>query len=79
MIRKYLERDFLSRDDLAMLYRVFDAVCGQTDKTSPTADEDARLVVGVFQSGFRTEEALMAEIRRRQSLRRRHTAASTRE
>ena len=68
----------ITPDNLAMLHRVFDEICKETDKKSPAADADGRLVVSVFQSGYREEKELIAEIERRKAVRSRHTLASTR-
>jgi hypothetical protein len=67
MIRRFLGRDFIDPNDLAMLQRVFDATCKETDKTSATADLDALLILSVFQAGFKDENTLLAEIRRRKA------------
>jgi len=69
----------ITPDELAMLHRVFDEICKETDKKSPAADADARLVVTVFQSGCREEKVLIAEIQRRKAVTPHHTLASTRE
>ena len=62
---KILGLDFVTPEEMAMLQRIFDAVCDDPDKKSPAADDDALLVVALFRSGFREENKLMNEVRRR--------------
>jgi hypothetical protein len=69
MTRKFLGSD-IDSDDLAMLQRAFDSICEETDKTSSAADEDARLVLSIFEWGYKDEKSLIAEVRRRRHRRR---------
>ena len=67
MMRKFLGHEFVSPDEIAMLQRVFDAVCTESDKTSAAADLDALEVFRLFRAGFKDEDSLLAEMRRRKA------------
>lgn len=67
IVRKFLGQDIINSGDLPMLQRVFELVCVEDDKKSAAADDDARLVVALFESGYRRENVLIDEIRRRKA------------
>ena len=67
MIRKFVGDEFVSPDEMAMLQRVFDAICTEEDKTSAAADLEAVEVFRLFRAGFKEEGSLLAELRRRKA------------
>lgn len=64
MIQKFLGDEFVSPDEIAMLQRVFDAVCTEKERTSAGADLDALAVFRLFRAGFKEEASLLAEVQR---------------
>ena len=58
----------INPEELAMLHRVFEAICKETDKKSAAADADARLVISLFHAGFCDENQLLAQARYRNCL-----------
>ena len=67
MVRKILSQEFVSPDEMAMLQRVFDAICTEQDKTSVAADLDGQEVFRLYRAGFTDEQSLLAEMQRRKA------------
>ena len=63
MVRKSLDQEFVSPDEMAMLQRVFDAIRTGQDKTAEA--EEGLEVFRLYRAGFRDEHALLAEMQRR--------------
>jgi hypothetical protein len=77
MIRKLLDPEFVSPEEMAMLQRVFDAVCTSEDRTSEAANRDGLEVFRLYRSGFRDEGLLLAEMQRRKREQDRDSSGAT--
>jgi|EndMetStandDraft_8_1072994.scaffolds.fasta_scaffold388259_1 hypothetical protein len=67
MVQRFLGRSRIGTDDLAMLRRVFNVLCPESEYTMAEGDHMTVELLALFRAGYTVEAQLLAMMSRRQS------------